>query len=331
VIAGFAAGIAIIISIIISSAAAPTKHISIFQAIHQDLARGIAINKATIEVRKVPDFGMTTGPPICRNELSQGDIESTMLGKILADADKGERKTHRLSPNEFIPIAKTLCVTKSWIQENDGKTVPMYPGWISLQSANGTVTNHKYWYGIHVYWNVTEKSLFKKVGPDYDGPMPKYDKVKVYIFASNSEFFYDENLLSDIQSRAVSFEPLALEPFGATPAGIVHRYNFTLVVPIGVQIYIDKGLKKPNGSSVAIKDLPLGTDFAGNFSQGSIPVIYDYDYVQVPAVWFVVNADIAGNVDSHVDEIRNVINEEISKCLEFKKGHPEREGLACPA
>jgi hypothetical protein len=326
VLAGFASGFILILSIILISAATPERDVSIYDAIHQDLLKGIAIGKATIEVRSVPEFGMTTGSPICRNQLSDQQVASSMLGAILANASNGERKTYRLSPDEFIPIAKTLCVTKAWIEENKNLPVPFYPGWISVQSDNGM---KKYWYGINIYWNATEKTRYKPVGPDYNGPMPIYDKVKVYIFASNPDF-YDENLLSDIQ-RAIDFKPVTLEPFGAIPHGIIHRYNFTLVVPNGTEIYIDKDLKKPDGSPLSIKDLHPDSDFGDSFSQGSIPVLYDYEYVQVPAIWFTVDApEGAKVVDSHVDAIKHVIDAKMSKCVKFKQEHAGWEGRPCP-
>ena len=69
VLAGFASGFILIFSIILISAATE-RDVSIYNAIHQDLLKGIAIGKATIEVRSVPEFGTTTGPPICKNQLS---------------------------------------------------------------------------------------------------------------------------------------------------------------------------------------------------------------------------------------------------------------------
>lgn len=328
ILAGFVSGFILILSIILISAATE-RDVSIYNAIHQDLLKGIAIGKATIEIKSVPEFGMTTGPPICRNQLSDQQVASSILGTILANASNGERKTYRLSPDEFIPIAKTLCVTKAWIEENKNLPIPSYPGWISVQSDNG-MTSKKYWYGINIYWNTTEKTRYKPAGLDYNGPMPTYGKVKVYIFASNPDF-YDENLLSDIQTRAINFKPVTLEPFGATPRGIIHGYNFTLVVPNGTEIYIDKDLKKPDGSPLTIKDLHPDSDFGGNFSQGSIPVLYDYEYVQVPAIWFTVDApEGAKVVDSHLDAIKHVIDAEMSKCVKFKQEHAGWEGRPCP-
>lgn len=329
VISGLAAGIILIASVMLLSIATSARDISIYDSIHKDLQRGIAINKATIEVRSVSEFGLTTGPPICRNQLTDQQVESSILGKILANASNVESKSYRLSPSEFIPIAKSLCVTKAWIEMNKDRPLPLYAGWISVQSDNG-MTSDKYWYGIHIYWNTTEKSSYKPVGPDYNGPMPKYDKVKVYIFASTPDF-YDENLLSDIQGRAINFEPITLKPFGATLAGIVHLYNSTLVIPNGTEIYIDTDLKKPDGSPVTIEDLHPDSNFGGNFSQGSIPVLYDYEYVQIEAIWFTVDArKDAKDIDSHLDAIKHVIDEEISKCISFKEGHPGREGTPCP-
>lgn len=67
------------------------------------------------------------------------------------------------------------------------------------------------------------------------------------------------------------------------------------------------------------------------FSQGSIPVLHDYEYVQVETIWFVVDSKSdQESIDAHIDEIRSVLKSHISQCLEYKRAHPHEAYSPCP-
>jgi hypothetical protein len=228
----------------------------------------------------------------------------------------------------LLVIAMILVTPPAERKRSQNRDVQTLPGWILLRSSNSTTPN-LYWYSIQIYWNMTQENPYKSVSAGYDGPAPEHGRVKVYIFASHPEFYDENRVLSYIQKEAVSFEPVILRPFAATSLGIVDMYNSNLVGPNAVDIYIDPDFKKPDGTSITIKDLQY-TRFSDGFSEGSFGVPYDYEDVSIPAVWFVADSKDADRIDSRVDKIREIIYEEIAKCLEFKQVDPERQGLVCP-
>lgn len=68
------------------------------------------------------------------------------------------------------------------------------------------------------------------------------------------------------------------------------------------------------------------------FSEGSFGVLYDYEYVQVEAIWFVVDAELhADDIDAQVKEIRFLLKSRISQCLEFRQQLTRHEADSpCP-
>lgn len=102
----------------------------------------------------------------------------TPLATALSEADKtgGELVTHRLSPEDFLPIAKKLCINQAMIAQNEDSSVHRYPGRIAID--NGGL---KYWYGVSIFWNKTEESRFKSIDENFDGMMPNHDMMKVHV------------------------------------------------------------------------------------------------------------------------------------------------------
>lgn len=330
IIAGLVVGIAFVGLFAFAYYVAPpsARYLSLYDAIEDDLSK-VSINKATMEIRTVSDFPPTTGPGLCIAKIGEQISSSTMrLATILADADRseGESVTHRLSPEELIPMAKHLCVNEGWLMRNEDKNMQWYPGRIATDGGG------KYWYSIQVFWNLTQENSLKETDENFDGRMPLHDKLKVYIFPSD-ELYFEEDLLSHIQNEVVLFEVASddYKAFGASPLGIYNLEDY-LVVPGGVEFYIDKEFRKPDGSSIAIADLHPSASFGNGFSDGVIGVLYDYEYVQVPTIWFVVDADLyADDIDSHVDEIRSLLKSHISECLELRKTlNPHEADAPCP-
>ena len=278
-----------------------------------------------------------TGGPVCISEVTAQQVNSSKLGLVLADAESqrkpsgsGETVKHRITPDELLPIAKNLCIYEYQGGRLQDKHAQNYAGWIELQSTKGNAPKLRYAYNIEVYRNVTDQIPYKNASADYKGPLPAHDKVKVYIFAGRSGFFDDNRVFKYIQNEIVSFEPIILRPFAATSVGIVDTYTSTIVVPNGVEIYIDKEVKKPDGSPVTIRDLQYSS-FSDGFGESStgLPDVYD-DAYSLSIVWFVVDAKDASAVDAYVDQIRKLIDDEASKCSQFIEIHPERQGSPCP-
>ena len=332
VIAGLAIGIAFLTILSLTDYAFDARgHFpALIEVIRYPLSE-VAINKATIEGRTVSEFGMTTGPPLCIAKFSEQELSSGMhlLNGILLNADRnnGEEVMHRLTPEEFISLAKELCVNELWAAQNEGKNIQWYPGWISVEDAN-----KKYWYSVHIYWNWTYESRFKPIDKNFDGIFPEVDRLKVYIFASN-ETFFEPDLLQEIRMHVVDFEVTDESNFKFRPSiqGITNSDGY-LVIPGGVDIYIDSAFVKPDGSQVTVQDFPTSTEFTNGFHQGQLGVYYDYEYTGTPAIWFAVDSQLyAEKVDSHLDEIRGLIQEHISQCEEFRKTlTPHEEGAPCP-
>ena len=177
---------------------------------------------------------------------------------------------------------------------------------------------------------MTGPSTFKTIDENFDGNMPTHERMKVYIFPSHERYFEEPvDLLKDLQS-VVYFELADNEQFGASKAGIYNYENY-LVIPNGVEFYIDPQFRKPDNSSVTVQDLHIDSGFGNSLSIGSIGVLYDYEYVQVPAIWFVVDGNLyADKIDTDINEIKSLLKTHVSRCVAFKELHPDREG-PCPS
>jgi hypothetical protein len=284
-----------------------THYIDLYSVMEEYLPEA-AINKAVIHVRSVPEFSpFYTGPPLCLSYVTSRNAADN-LQNILADADIYGESRQRLTANEFLSISKMLCVSEEWVDDNEGRTIQWYPGMLTTESG-------KYWYGLEVYRNVTEPSIFKKVVLQ-----PPEERLKVYIFPGHESYFEEpEGLLKDLQQIA-HFEVAGGE-YGAAPVGI-YRGDY-LVSPNAVDFYIDPEFRKPDGSSVIVQNLHPETRLGSGISIGSLGILHDYEYVQVPAIWFVTDSKYEGNIDASINEMRLLLKNHTSKCLTFKKIHDE--------
>jgi hypothetical protein len=315
---------------------------SIYGAMSDAMAK-YPVNKVVIALHKVSEYPpmYPSGPdapvPVpdgCVIKTSSSEVNATspLLSGILdrAAKSKGQDVRYQLTPAEFVPIAQLLCSTdpdpygggRTLVGDNE----EWYSGGITT-TDNGA----KYYYFASIFFNAPEKSPYKTMDSGYKGPMPVHDRLKIYIFAT-SQFFDSRNntLLSDIQKKVVYFTPVNEDPFLATPAGIINANNNYLVVPNGTDVYIDRELKKPDGTPVTQKDLSYYGNFGNGFTDGTIGIKYNYEYSQIPAIWFVVDAkQYAGIIDAHLKQIRAVINSDISRCMQYKEIHPELAQVLC--
>jgi hypothetical protein len=332
VIAGLAIGVLVLIvlSLMSYSSTSGSKYPTLIEAIRYDMSE-IAINKATITTRTESEYGITTGPPLCIAKFTQLEIKSDMqqLDIILTDADKnnGDEVMHRLTPDEFIALSERLCVNEHLIPRNEGREIHRYNGRISIDDDA-----KKYWYSINVYWNWTAQSEFKQIDKNFDGILPEVDQLKVYIFASSEDYF-EPDLLDEIRTNIVDFEVTDESNFKFKPSiqGIVNSDAY-LVIPSGVDVYIDSAFVKADGSLVTVQDFPQPKEFLNGFHQGQLGVYYDYEYMGTPAIWFTVDSGLyAEKIDSRVDKIRALIEDHISQCQGFRKTlTPHEEDAPCP-
>lgn len=301
------------------------KYMSLNKAIEDDLSN-VAINKVMMQARTLPQFlAFTSGPPLCISRMDYTHLASNpALLDILLDADKnGESARHRLTADEFISMARMLCISKDWVKENEGRSIQWYPGLIATE-------NGKYWYSPEIFWNKTEASSFKMIDENFDGRMPRHERLKVFMFAGNYSYFEEPNELLHGLQKIVYFELANDEPFGASRAGIYNNDNY-LVIPNAVEFYIDPEIRKPDGSAATIDNLHPDSTFGNGMSIGGFGILYDYEYVDTPAIWFVVDGKkYAERIDANIEEIKDLIADHISTCLAFKQLHPDTADGPCP-
>src|SRR5579875_3353474 len=324
-----------------------TQSISIYDDITDELPH-MQMGKAVIQVKKASDFPQlgigaistpAPPPPNCitrvdrEGKIPSGNANSSTLYSILLQADKNARKEvkQRLSPDEFIPVAKQLCIYNTAYYASGENRAYDSDNWEGFTGDIATNDGSKYTYSLKVFWNLPGFNPFKDISANYHGLMPKHDRLEVYIFASNQTFFDQNHLLLDLQ-KVVNFKPVDEEPFAVSKQGIVivNITKFYLILPNATEFYIDPDLKTPDGKSITVSNLYEGSWFS-NFSEGIMSVQYDYEPFQFPAIWFVADAkkDVPA-IDAHLAEFKETIQTDIAKCLEFKQMHPDKAQGPCP-